>query len=88
MPFFAEGDRGLLMVSGLGTYDLRGVLLPYVFTTFATCSCAAFLLKRLVCVNVAFSHASVPLVSLDSDHALGVRHLHCGISSVDDRHKF
>jgi hypothetical protein len=27
------------------------------------------------------------LIGLDSDHALGARHLHCGIGSVDDRHK-
>jgi hypothetical protein len=28
------------------------------------------------------------LTGLDSDHALGVRHLHRGIACVDDRHEF
>jgi hypothetical protein len=31
---------------------------------------------------------SIALVDLDGDHTLGVRHLHCGIDNMDDRHKF
>jgi hypothetical protein len=57
MPFFAEGGQGELAISGLGTGDLSGVLLPCVFATLAACSCAAFSLKHPACVNVAFSHA-------------------------------
>jgi hypothetical protein len=57
VSFFAGGGQGVPMVSGLSTDDLSGVLPPYVFATFAACSCAAFLPKRPACVNVVFSHA-------------------------------
>jgi hypothetical protein len=57
VPFFVEGGRGVLMVSGLGANDLSGVLSSYVFATFAACSYAAFSPKYLACVSVAFSHA-------------------------------
>jgi hypothetical protein len=57
LPFFAEGGQGMPMVRGLGADDLSGVLPSYVFATFVACSCAAFSLKRLVHVSVAFSHA-------------------------------
>jgi hypothetical protein len=29
----------------------------------------------------------ITLIGLDSDHALGARHLQCGIGSVDDHHE-
>jgi hypothetical protein len=29
----------------------------------------------------------ITLIGLDGDHALGARHLQCGIDSVDDHHK-
>jgi hypothetical protein len=45
------------MVGGLGAGDLSEVLPPYVFTTFAACSCTSFLLKHHACVNDAFSYA-------------------------------
>jgi hypothetical protein len=46
-------------VGGLDAGDLSGVLPPCVFTTFAACSCAAFLSNHPACVNVVFSHARV-----------------------------
>jgi hypothetical protein len=27
------------------------------------------------------------LISLDGDDTIGTRHLHCGVGTVDDRHK-
>jgi hypothetical protein len=46
-----------VMVIGLGADDRSGMLPPYVFATFATCSYDVFLPNRPACVNVAFSHA-------------------------------
>jgi hypothetical protein len=33
------------------------------------------------------TYQGIMLVGLDSDQALGARHLQCGVGSVDDRHK-
>jgi hypothetical protein len=40
-----------------------------------------------MCECCVLTCQSVLLVSLDCDHALGTRHLHCGIGSVDDCHE-
>jgi hypothetical protein len=85
VPFLAAGGHGVPVVCGLGVGDLNKVPPPDVFAIFATCASAAFLPNRLTYVLTC---QSIMWIGLDRDHALWARHLHHGIGSVDDLHKF
>jgi hypothetical protein len=57
--------------------QLGCLLLGYILPE-SSCMCQCCI---LTCESIA-------LVGLDGDHAHGGKHLHCGIGSVDDHHKF
>jgi hypothetical protein len=59
VPFCAAGAQGILLVIGLDTDDLLGVLPPSVLAALVACFCAALSLKHPACNNEAFLHDSV-----------------------------